>query len=210
MTEQREHVIDVGLTGGIASGKSTAAAELAALGATVIDADALARQVVAPGSEGLAEVVSAFGESVLTAAGEMDRAAVGQLVFGDADARERLNGIIHPRVRSEATRLRREAIAAADGGRAVVVQDIPLLVETGQAERFDVVIVVQAPIEERVRRMASDRGMTEADARARIDAQATDDERAAVADVVLRNDSTREDLIRAVRTVWRELTGDPA
>jgi len=199
-------VIDVGLTGGIASGKSTVAAELAALGATVIDADALARQVVAPDSEGLSEVVAAFGEGVLTSTGEMDRAAVGQIVFGDADARVRLNAIIHPRVRAEAARLRREAIAAADGDRAVVVQDIPLLVETGQAERFDVVIVVEAPIEERVRRMASDRGMAEADARARIDAQATDDERAAVADVVLRNDSTPEELIRAVRTVWRELT----
>lgn len=210
MTEQREHVIDVGLTGGIASGKSTVAAELAALGATVIDADALARQVVAPGSEGLAEVVAAFGGGVLTANGEMDRAAVGRIVFEDADARARLNAIIHPRVRSEAARMRREAIGAADGGRAVVVQDIPLLVETGQAERFDVVIVVQAPVPERVRRMADDRGMSETEARARIDAQATDEERAAVADVVLRNDASREDLIQAVRAVWRNLTENRA
>ncbi|GHD01498.1 dephospho-CoA kinase [Zhihengliuella salsuginis] len=210
MTEQREHVIDVGLTGGIASGKSTVAAELAALGATVVDADALARQVVAPGTAGLAEVVAAFGERVLTAAGEMDRPAVGALVFGDDGARERLNGIIHPRVRAEASRLRREAIDAAGGGRAVVVQDIPLLVETGQADRFDYVVVVQAPLEERVRRMVADRGMTEADARARIAAQATDEERAAVADALLRNDATRDDLRRAVRRVWTELTGERA
>lgn len=208
MSEPTDHVLDLGLTGGIASGKSTVAAELAALGATVIDADQLARDVVAPGTEGLAEVVEAFGERVLTASGEMDREAVGAIVFGDEEARAQLNAIIHPRVRAEAARRRQAAIDAAGGGRAVVVQDIPLLTETGQASRFDKVLVVQAPAAVRVERMMTDRGMNETDARARIAAQATDAERAAIADRVIMNDGDLAALRTQVREAWDAFTAD--
>lgn len=191
--------LHIGLTGGIASGKSTVAAELADLGAVVVDADALARAVVAPGSEGLARVREAFGPDAIAADGTMDRAAVAALVFNDADARERLNGIIHPLVRAEGRRLVREA-----GPDAVVVQDVPLLVETGQAGAYDLVLVVQADPADRVARMVRDRGMTEEAARARIAAQATDEQRRAAADVVLVNDADVEDLRRATRRFWDE------
>ncbi len=191
--------LHIGLTGGIASGKSTVAAELADLGAVVVDSDALARAVVAPGSEGLARVREAFGPGVVTADGTMDRAAVAAIVFNDADARERLNAIIHPLVRAEGRRLVREA-----GPDAVVVQDVPLLVETGQAGAFDLVLVVQADPDERVARMVRDRGMTEEAARARIAAQATDVQRRAAADVVIVNDAGVEDLRRATRRFWDE------
>jgi dephospho-CoA kinase len=191
--------LHIGLTGGIASGKSTVAAELAGLGAIVVDADALARAVVAPGSEGLALVREAFGPGVITLDGTMDRPAVAALVFADADARERLNGIVHPLVRAEGRRLVREA-----GPEAVVVQDVPLLVETGQAGAYDLVLVVQADTDERVARMVRDRGMTDEAARARIAAQATDDQRRAAADVVIVNDAGVEDLRRATRKFWDE------
>ncbi|WP_084709855.1 dephospho-CoA kinase [Nesterenkonia alba] len=182
-------ILSVGLTGGIGSGKSAVAQRLAEHGAIIIDADVLAREVVAPGTEGLAEVVETFGEKVLTAQGTLDRQALGRIVFDDDAARSRLNDIIHPRVRQE-SRARREA--APEG--SVVVEDIPLLVETGQAERFDVVVVVQAPYAERIRRLTESRGMSREEAEARIAAQATDAERAAVADVVLDNSGTLEDL----------------
>ena len=145
--------LHIGLTGGIASGKSTVAAELASLGAVVVDADALARSAVAPGTEGLARVREAFGPDAVAADGTMDRAAVAALVFDDPAARERLNAIIHPLVRAEGRRLVREA-----GRDAVVVQDVPLLVETGQADAYDLVLVVQADPGERVARMVRDRG----------------------------------------------------
>ncbi|MBG6085748.1 dephospho-CoA kinase [Zhihengliuella flava] len=207
MSESSDHVLDVGLTGGIASGKSTVASEFRALGATVIDADQLARDVVAPGTEGLADVVAAFGEQVLTADGSLDRPAVGAVVFDDAAARDTLNGIIHPRVRAEAARRRQAAIDAAAGERVVVVQDIPLLTETQQADRFDHVVVVQAPQVVRVARMVKHRGMTEEAALARIGAQATDAERAAIADVLILNDGDLDSLRTRVRQAWSELTG---
>jgi dephospho-CoA kinase len=191
--------LHIGLTGGIASGKSTVAAELADLGAIVVDSDALARAVVAPGSEGLGLVREAFGPGAIAADGTMDRAAVAAIVFNDADARERLNGIIHPLVRAEGRRLVREA-----GPDAVVVQDVPLLVETGQAGAYDLVLVVQADMDERVARMVRDRGMTEEAARARIATQATDEQRRAAADVVIVNDAGLEDLRRATRRFWDE------
>jgi dephospho-CoA kinase len=191
--------LHIGLTGGIASGKSTVAAELADLGAIVVDSDALARAVVAPGSEGLGLVREAFGPGAIAADGTMDRAAVAAIVFNDADARERLNGIIHPLVRAEGRRLVREA-----GPDAVVVQDVPLLVETGQAGAYDLVLVVQADTDERVARMVRDRGMTEEAARARIATQATDEQRRAAADVVIVNDAGLEDLRRATRRFWDE------
>lgn len=201
--------LHIGLTGGIASGKSTVSAELARLGAVVVDADVLSRAVVATGSDGLAQVKAAFGPEVIEADGSMDRAAVGRLVFADPEARKTLNGIIHPLVRAEGRRLVAEA-----GPAAVVVQDVPLLTETGQAEAFDLVLVVEADPQERVARMVRDRGMTEADARARMAAQATDAQRRAVADVLIVNDSTLEDLRRATRRVWDEyvepvLGGEP-
>ncbi|MEX5294791.1 dephospho-CoA kinase [Kocuria sp. CPCC 205268] len=190
-------MLTIGLTGGIASGKSTVSRRLMELGATVIDADAIARALQEPGRPGLAGIVEEFGPAVLTPDGRLDRAALGTRVFGDPQARERLNAIIHPLVRAEAQQL-----AAAAGEDAVLVEDIPLLVETGQHGRFDLVLTVRAPEEERVRRMVEDRGMTEADARARIAAQATDEERAAVSTTVLDNDDTVQRLLDRVDAWW--------
>lgn len=190
-------MLTIGLTGGIASGKSTVSERLMELGATVIDADAIARALQEPGRPGLERIVEEFGPSVLTPDGRLDRAALGTRVFADPEARSRLNAIIHPLVRAEAERL-----AAAAGEDAVLVEDIPLLVETGQHGRFDLVLTVQAPVEERVRRMVEDRGMTEADARARIGAQATDADRAAVSNSVLVNDGSVQRLLDRVDAWW--------
>jgi len=189
----------VGLTGGIGAGKSAVAARLAELGAIVIDSDRLAREVVAPGTEGLAEVVAAFGEGVLAPDGSLDRPALARLVFGEDAARRRLEAIIHPRVRARAAE-----IAAAAPTDAIVVNDVPLLVEAGLAAGFHLVIVVLADASTRVARLARDRGMAEAEARSRIAAQATDEQRRAVADVVLHNDGTPEELREAVDRAWRE------
>lgn len=193
---------NVGLTGGIAAGKSAVARRLAELGAVLIDADAIARAVVEPGTPGLAAIVEAFGEGILSGDGALDRPALGALVFADGKARETLNSIVHPLVRAEAARLRAEAPEDA-----VVIQDIPLLVETGQGANFDMVLVVAAPLEERLRRMIQDRGMSEADALARIAAQASDAERAAVADIVIENSGTLEQLRDKVTEIWESLTG---
>jgi dephospho-CoA kinase len=190
----------VGLTGGVASGKSTVSAILRDLGAVVIDADQLAREVVAPGTDGLAEIVEAFGEKVLTAEGELDRPAMGAIVFGDEEARRRLEQIIHPRVRRRSAELE-----AAAGPEAVVVHDIPLLAETGQAGAFDAVVVVDVPEETQVRRMVELRGMSEEEARARIAAQATREQRLAVATHVIDNTGTLEDLRDKVTEVFEEL-----
>jgi dephospho-CoA kinase len=191
-------VLRIGLTGGIGSGKSTVARLLAGRGAHVVDADVLAREVVEPGTPGLAAVVDAFGEGVLTADGALDRPALAGVVFGNADARARLDGIVHPLVRERA----RERISALPAD-AVVVQDIPLLVETGQAGSFDLVLVVEADVEVRVARLVQ-RGLSEADARARIAAQATDEQRRTVADVVLHNSGTPEDVAQQVDRFWAE------
>lgn len=190
--------LHVGLTGGIAAGKSAVAAELERCGALLVDSDALARLVLEPGTEGLAAVREAFGDRVIAADGSLDRAALASIVFADAGQRERLNRIVHPRVR----RMAREIVAQA-GPDVVVVQDVPLLVETGQAEAFDLVLVVQAPREERIRRMVEGRGMSVEDAETRIAAQATDEQRAAVADVVIVNDGDLERLRELTRAVWR-------
>ena len=191
--------MQIGLTGGIGSGKSTAAGRFAELGALVIDADALAREVVEPGTEGLAAVVAEFGEQVLDGAGRLDRPALARVVFGDDAARGRLNAVLHPRIRARAA----ELIAAAPPG-TVVVQDVPLLVETGQSGRYDLVVVVEAPDELRVRRLGRDRGMPAEEVRARMAAQATDEQRRAAADVVLVNDGTPEDLRAKVDALWAE------
>lgn len=193
-------MLNVGLTGGIAAGKSAVARQLAELGAVLIDADAIARAVVEPGTPGLAAVVAAFGPGILTADGALDRPALGALVFADDAAREKLNSIVHPLVRAESARLR----AAAPAG-AVVVQDIPLLVETGQGAHFDAVLVVAAPREERLRRMIEDRGMSREDALARIAAQASDAERAAVADILIENSGTLDQLREKVTEIWESL-----
>ncbi|GAA2117755.1 dephospho-CoA kinase [Nocardioides bigeumensis] len=193
-------ILRVGLTGGVASGKSTVSAILAGLGAVVVDADLLAREVVARGTDGLAEVVAAFGEGVLTPEGDLDRPAVGAIVFGDAEQRRRLEAIIHPRVRARAA----EIEAAAPPG-SIVVHDIPLLVETGQAAGFDAVVVVDAPSDLQVERMTSTRGMSEADAQARIAAQATREDRLAAATFVVDNAGSMDDLRQQVEQVYAAL-----
>jgi dephospho-CoA kinase len=193
-------MLRVGLTGGVASGKSTVSQILRELGAVVVDADVLAREVVAPGTEGLAQVVEAFGPEVLTETGELDRPAMGARVFADEQARRRLEAIIHPRVRARGAEL--EAAAGPD---AVVVHDIPLLAETGQAGSFDAVIVVDVPVMTQVERMVRLRGMTEEEARARVAAQATREQRRAVATYLVDNTGTLEDLRNQVAEVYEKL-----
>jgi dephospho-CoA kinase len=191
-------VLRIGLTGGIGSGKSTVARLLAERGARVVDADRIAREVVEPGTPGLAAVVAEFGEGVLTPDGALDRPALAALVFGDPAARARLDAVVHPLVRARAAEL--VADAPAD---AVVVQDVPLLVETGQAASYDLVLVVETDTETRVARLV-DRGLAAEDARARIASQASDEQRRAVADVVLRNDGDRDALADQVDAFWAE------
>lgn len=190
-------MLRVGLTGGIGSGKSTAARRFAELGAVLVDSDVLAREVVAGGTEGLGAVVAAFGAGVLGRDGELDRPALAAVVFGDPRARARLNAIVHPRVRDRA-----EELIAAAAGDVIVVQDVPLLVETGMGAAFALVVVVHADAQARVRRLVEARGMSEVDARARIAAQASDDARRAAADVVLGNGGPPEALRAAVDALW--------
>jgi dephospho-CoA kinase len=194
-------VLRIGLTGGIGSGKTTVAALLAEHGAIVIDSDVLAREVVAPGSPGLEAVVEAFGPGVLTSAGELDRAAMGRLAFADRTARTRLEAIIHPLVRRRAA-----DIESAAPEHAVVVHDIPLLVETGQAGSFDIVVVVDTPVRLQIDRLTRERGMTPEEARSRIGAQASRDERLAVADHVIVNDGAMSGLRAAVDRLWTQLS----
>lgn len=196
----------IGLTGGIAAGKSVAARRFAEHGAVVIDADELARTAVAPGSAGLDAVTEAFGAGVLAADGSLDRPALAAVVFADAAARARLDAIVHPVVRRLAAE--REAAAATLDAGAVVVHDIPLLVETGQADDFHVVVVVDAPALLRVERLVRLRGMTRQDAEARVAAQADDAARLAAADVVL-DGSGSEDVLRAqVDVLWLRLAAE--
>jgi len=190
----------VGLTGGIGMGKSTVSALLTELGAVVIDADQLARDVVAPGTPGLAQIVEAFGPEVLAPDGQMDRPKVGAIVFADPERLRTLEGIVHPLVRARSVELEESAPAGA-----LIVHDIPLLAETGQATRFDAVIVVDAPEEIQVERLVRDRGMSPEDARARIATQATREQRLAVATYVIENTGTREDLRRRTTEVFEQL-----
>ncbi len=193
-------MLRVGLTGGIGSGKSEVTRRLAAKGAAIIDADVIAREVVAPGTPGLAAVVDAFGPSVLRPDGALDRERLGRLVFADPPARERLNAIVHPLVRQETARRFAEA---PDG--AVVVNDVPLLVETGLAASYDVVVVVTAEPGTQVRRLVERRGMIEEDARARIAAQAPLADKVAVADHVVHNEGDLADLEAQVDALWQWL-----
>jgi dephospho-CoA kinase len=190
----------VALTGGVGAGKSTVADILGGLGALVVDSDLLAREVVEPGTPGLAAVAAAFGPDVLAADGTLDRPALGRVVFADEAARRRLEGILHPLIR----RRGREVERAAPTG-TVVVHDIPLLVETGQAARYDEVLVVDVPVAVQVERLVRDRGWSPEDARARVAAQATREERLAVATHVVDNTGTREDLHDRVTEVFAEL-----
>lgn len=192
----------MGLTGGIASGKSVVAEGLARRGAVVIDADVLAREVVEPGTPGLAAVVGRFGPEVL-ADGRLDRARLGALVFADPEARRDLEAIVHPAVRARAAEL--ERAAAPD---AVVVHVIPLLVETGQSDDFDRVVVVDVDPETQVARLRARNGLSESDARARLAAQASRAERAGAADVVLDNQGTIPALEERIDRLWADL-GEP-
>lgn len=192
----------VGLTGGIASGKSTVASILVELGAVLIDGDQLAREVVAKGTPGLEKVVDAFGPEVLTPDGELDRPRMGQIVFNDEEQRHLLESIVHPLVFERYAEL--EAAAPADG---IVVHDIPLLAESGRADTFDAVVVVETPAEVQVERMLRDRGWTRADAESRIAAQATPEQRRAIATHLIVNTGSRDELRARVEAVYAELTG---
>ena len=192
-------MLHVGLTGGIGAGKSTVAGRLVSHGAVLIDSDRLAREAVAPGTEGLRAVVAEFGTEVLAPDGTLDRPALAARVFGDDDARVRLNAVVHPLVGARSAELM--AAAPAD---AVVVQDVPLLVEGGMAADFPLVVVVHADTEVRMRRLVGQRGMPESDAWSRIAAQATDGQHRAVADVWLENSGTRDGTLAAVDRLWAE------
>jgi dephospho-CoA kinase len=194
--------VRVGLTGGIASGKSTVASMLVELGAVVIDADALAREVVARGTPGLAQVVEEFGAELLTPDGDLDRPALGRIVFADEAARKRLEAITHPLIFERYAEL--EAAAGPDD---LVVHDIPLLAESGRADTFDEVLVVDVPVELQVERMVRDRGWTREDAEARIAAQASSEDRLAIATYVVDNTGTLDELRTRVEEIYAELTG---
>jgi dephospho-CoA kinase len=191
----------VGLTGGIGSGKSTVARMLEERGAVVFDADVLARAAVEPGTPGHDAVVERFGSNVLLPGGALDREALASIVFADPAARRDLEAIVHPEVR----RLFAEGCERYQGTDAVVVFGAPLLVETGMHTAFDVLIVVSAPVERQIERLMRDRGMSEAAIRARIDAQLPFEEKAAVADVLIDNDGSLEDLDGRVDRAWTEL-----
>jgi len=193
-------MVRVGLTGGIAMGKSTVSDLLRSRGAVVIDADAIAREVVEPGTPGFAQVVAEFGEGILDESGAIDRPRLGTLVFNDADARKRLEAIVHPLVFLRIVELEEQAPVDA-----IVVHDLPLLAESGRTDSFDVVIVVDAPVETQIERMLRDRGWSEEDARSRIAAQATREARRAIATHLIENTGTREDLAARVGEVFDDL-----
>ena len=193
-------MLRVGLTGGIASGKTTVSNELLRRGAVIIDADVLAREVVAPGTVGLVRIVEHFGSKVLTADGSLDRSALASIVFADEKARAALNAIVHPLVRKRAKEL--ESLAHSD---AIVVHVIPLLVETGQVADFDVVVVVDISEEAQICRLVERNSLTREQAQARIAAQASREERLAAADIVVTNHGSRAELLSQCETLWNKL-----
>lgn len=193
-------MLRVGLTGGIASGKTAVSDLLAAHGAVVIDADLLAREVVAVGTPGLRAVAERFGDTVLADDGSLDRAALGALVFADPRARQDLEAIVHPAVRARAAEI--EAASPPD---AVVVHVIPLLVETGQADAFDVVVVVDVAPDTQLTRLMARNGLSGQDARRRVAAQASREDRLAAADHILDNSGSPDDLRQMVARLWGEL-----
>lgn len=193
-------MLTVGLTGGIGAGKSEVSRLLVERGAVLIDADRVAREVVEPGTPGLRAVVDAFGEEILAEDGSLDRPRLGSVVFSDPERLAVLNSIVHPLVGARSREL--EEAAAED---AVVVHDVPLLTENGLAPLYDLVIVVDASPETQLDRLVGRRGMTEEDARARMAAQATREQRRAIADIVIDNDVPLDELARRVQDVWSEL-----
>jgi dephospho-CoA kinase len=190
----------IGLTGGIGAGKSEVARLLASYGAVLVDSDVIAREVVEPGTGGLAAVIAEFGPGVLTPDGRLDRARLGAVVFADDERRAALNAIVHPLVGRRAAE-----IQDAAGPDAVVVHDVPLLVENGLAPLYDLVVVVDASEATRLDRLVRLRGMSEQEARSRMAAQATREQRLAVADLVIDNDGPLEELEPRVREVWERL-----
>lgn len=190
-------MLRIGLTGGIGAGKSALSSTFERCGAVIVDGDVIAREVVQPGTEGLAALVEAFGDDILLPDGALDRPALAAKAFRDDEARQTLNGIVHPLVGK-----RRAEIIASVAEDSVVVEDIPLLVESGMAPLFPLVVIVYADVELRLRRLVEQRGMAEDDARARIAAQAGDDQRRAVADIWLDNSGSPEDLARRAQEVW--------
>ncbi|KUH35478.1 MULTISPECIES: dephospho-CoA kinase [Streptomyces] len=198
-------MLTVGLTGGIGAGKSEVSRLLVSYGAVLVDADRIAREVVEPGTPGLAAVVEAFGPGILTPEGTLDRPRLGSIVFGDAERLAVLNGIVHPLVGARSAEL--QAAAAPD---AVVVHDVPLLTENGLAPLYDVVVVVDASPATQLDRLVRLRGMSPDEARARMAAQATREQRRAVADYVIDNDGPFEALEPRVRKLWEELTARSA
>ncbi|WP_328899673.1 dephospho-CoA kinase [Streptomyces sp. NBC_00441] len=193
-------MLRVGLTGGIGAGKSEVSRLLVGHGAVLIDSDRIAREVVEPGTPGLAAVAEEFGPGILTPDGTLDRPALGAIVFADPDRLAALNAIVHPLVRDRSAELEKAA-----GPDSVVVHDVPLLTENGLAPLYDLAIVVDAAPETQLDRLVRLRGMTEGDARARMAAQATREQRRAVADLVIDNDGPVEELAARVREVWAEL-----
>jgi len=190
-------MLRIGLTGGIGAGKSALSKTFSDCGGIIVDGDVIAREVVEPGTEGLASLVDAFGEDILRPDGALDRPALAAKAFADEEERKKMNGIVHPLVAK-----RRAEIIEAVHEDAVVVEDIPLLVESGMAPLFPLVVIVHADVELRMRRLVEQRGMAEDDARARIAAQATDEQRRAVADIWLDNSGSQEDLVLRARDVW--------
>ena len=205
VTGQRGPVLRAGLTGGIGSGKSEVSRRLAAHGAVIIDADAAARAVVAPGTPGLSRVAEAFGAGVLGPDGALDRDRLGAIVFREPASRERLNAIVHPLV-GEWMRAAEQAAVNAARGDLIIVHDVPLLAENRRASDFDLVIVVDVPPELQLERLVSQRGMTPDQARARMAAQASRAQRLALADLVIDNSGSLADLDRRVAEVWGDLT----
>ena len=197
-------MLRVGLTGGIGSGKSAVSERLAALGAVVLDGDKAARAIVEPGTPGLARIAETFGAGVLTADGSLDRAKLAAIVFSDEAARRKLNAITHPLI-GEHIRAAEDAAVKAGGPDTIVVHDIPLLAEGQRSAEFDAVIVVDVPPEVQVSRLAG-RGMPEDQARARMAAQASREQRLAIADIVIDNSGTLDDLDRRVGEVWGEMS----
>jgi dephospho-CoA kinase len=195
----------IGLTGGIAAGKTVVADRLAELGAVRIDADRLAREVVEPGTPALAEIARRFGPGVIQADGSLDRAALGTVVFQDPDARRDLEAITHPAVR--ALSARRMAEAGEADPDAVVVYDVPLLVESGRVDEFDRIVVVHAPREERIRRLVELRGMPREEAERRIASQASDEDRLAVADDVVDSGVSLDSTLAQTDRLWANLSG---
>ncbi|MFF2819015.1 dephospho-CoA kinase [Kitasatospora cineracea] len=193
-------MLRIGLTGGIGAGKSEVSRQLAAHGAVIVDSDVIAREVVAPGTPGLAAVAAEFGPGVLLPDGALDRPALGRIVFADPDRLAKLNAVVHPLVRARSAEL--EAAAGPD---AIVVHDVPLLAENGLAPLYDLVVVIDVPDAERLRRLVALRGMAEDEAKARMAAQATREARLAVADLVLDNSGDLEQLTDRVDELWQQL-----